>query len=133
MSEPISGAAAGVAGWKLLGGLAGASGIGAGIAAYIVMTMTKPKDDKEFRVSMASTIAVSLGGGASAIKYFGIEKWAGDVIGLMGLGGVMFACGLPGWLLVRALFHYMEKRKDADILDLAADGAQVVKTVKDAI
>lgn len=133
MSEPISTGVGAAFGWKALGGLAGASGIGAGVAAYIVMSMTKPKDDKEFRVSMASTIAASLGGGAAAIKYFGIEKWAGDVIGLMGMGGVMFACGLPGWLLVRALFHYIEKRKDADITELVADGAQAVKAIKDAI
>lgn len=126
MSEPISGTAAGVAGWKIIGGLAGASGIGAGVAAYIVMAMTKPKDDREFRVSMVSTLAASLGGGAAAIKYFGIEKWAGDAIGLMGMGGVMFACGLPGWLLVRALFHYIEKRKDADITEIVKDVKELV-------
>jgi hypothetical protein len=133
MSEPISGAAASVVGLKTLGGLVGAGGIGAGVAAYIVMAMTKPKDDKEFRVSMVSTVAASLGGGAAAIKYFGIEKWAGDFIGLMGMGGVMFACGLPGWLLIRALFHYIDKSKDADITEIISDGAQAIKTVKDAI
>jgi len=126
MSEPITTGAGGVVAWKALGGLAGAAGIGAGVASYIVMTMTKPKDDKEFRVSLASTIAASLGGGAAAIKYFGIEKWAGDVIGLMGMGGVMFTCGLPGWLLVRALFHYIEKRKDADLTEIIKDVKEMV-------
>lgn len=126
MSEPISGAAAGVAGWKVLGGLAGASGIGAGVAAYIVMTMTKPKDDKEFRVSMASTIAGSLLGGAAAIKYMGIEGWARDVIGLMGMGGVMLTCGLPAWLIIRALFHYIEKRRDADITEIVKDVKEMI-------
>lgn len=133
MSEPISSTAAGIFGWKALGGLAGAAGIGAGVASYVVMTMTKPKDDREFRVSLACTIAGSLGGGAAAIKYFGIEQWSKDVIGLMGQGGVMFTCGLPAWLLIRALFHYIEKRKDADITEIISDGAQAVKAVKDAI
>lgn len=133
MSEPISTGAGGVVAWKALGGLAGAAGIGAGVASYIVMTMTKPKDDREFRVSLASTIAGSLFGGAAAVKYLGIEHWAKDIIGLMGMGGVMLACGLPAWLIIRALFHYIEKRKDADITDIIADGAQAIKTVKDAI
>lgn len=133
MSEPISGTAAGIFGWKALGGLAGAAGIGAGVASYIVMTMTKPKDDREFRVALASTIAGSLGGGAALIKYLGVEHWSSDLIGLMGQGGLMFTCGLPAWLLIRALFHYIEKRKDADITEIIADGAQAVKIVKDAI
>jgi hypothetical protein len=135
MSEPISGAAAAGAavGWKALGGLAGAAGIGAGVASYIVMTMTKPKDDKEFRVSMASTIAGSLLGGAAAIKYLGIEHWSKDILGLMGQGGVMLTCGLPAWLIIRALFHYIEKRKDAGIDELVADGAKAVKAIKDAV
>ena len=37
MSEPISGTAAGVAGWKILGGLAGMGAIGLGLAAFVVI------------------------------------------------------------------------------------------------
>jgi len=133
MSEPISGAAAGVAGLKALGGLAAGSGVAAGLAAFVVMSMTKPATDKEWRVALASTFAGSIGGGAALIKYMGIERWAGDMLGLIGLGGIMFACGLPAWALVRALFAYLNKRRDADITEIIADGAQVVKTVKDAI
>jgi len=133
MSEPITTGAGAAIGWKALGGLAGAAGIGSGVAAYVVMTMTKPKDDREFRVSLACTIAGSIGGGAALIKYLGVERWTGDVLGLMGMGGLMFTCGLPAWLIIRALFHYIEKRKDADITEIIADGAQAVKTVKDAI
>lgn len=133
MSEPITTGAAGVASFKAIGGLAGAAGIGAGVASYVVMTMTKPRDDREFRVSLSCTIAGSLGGGAALIKYLGVERWANDVIGLMGMGGLMFTCGLPAWLLIRALFHYIEKRKDADITEIIADGAEAVKAVKDAI
>lgn len=133
MSEPISGTAAGVAGWKLLGGLAGVGGIGAGLATYVVMTMTKPKSDQEWHIAILTTILGSLCGGSALASYLGIQHWASDPIGLMGLIGVAFLCGLPSWLLVRAFFAYAEKKKGADIMELAADGAQAVKAVKEAL
>ena len=132
MSE-ITSAAAGAVGLKALGGLAAGSGIGAGLAAFVVMSMSKPKTDQEWRVALACTFAGSIGGGAALIKYLGIEHWSSDVLGLAGLGGVMFGCGLPAWALIRALFLYIDKRRDADITQLVADGAQAVKTVKDAL
>jgi hypothetical protein len=132
MSEPISTGAAGVAGWKILGGLAG-TGIGAGMAAYIVMSMTKPKTDQEWRVALACTLAGSLGGGASLISWLGLQRWADDVFGLVGMFGIAFACGLPAWLIIRALFIYIDKRRDADITQIIADGAEVVKNVKEAL
>lgn len=133
MSEPISTGAAGIAGWKIIGGLAGVGGIGAGLATYVVMTMTKPKTDQEWHVALISTIVGSICGGAALAQYMGWQHWAENTIGLMGLIGVCFACGLPSWLIVRALFAYIDKRRDADITVLIADGAQAVKAVKDAI
>lgn len=132
MSEPISSTAAGIFGWKALAGLAGTGGIAAAIAAYVVMMKTKPKDE-EFGPTIACSVVGSLGGGAATIKYFGFEHWANDVIGLIGMGGIIFACGLPAWLLVRAMFKWMEKRKDADIAEILTDGAQAVRNVKDAL
>ena len=132
MSEPLSTGAAGVAGWKILGGLAG-TGIGAGLAAFVVMAMTKPRTDQEWRVALACTLAGSIGGGAALISWLGIQGWANDVFGRMGMFGIAFACGLPAWLIIRALFIYIDKRKDADITQIIADGAQTVKAVKDAI
>jgi hypothetical protein len=133
MSEPISGAAAGVAGWKLLTSLAGMGAIGAGLAAVVVMTMSHPKDAKEWRVALISTVVGSVGGGACLVRYLGIQKWADDPFGLVAMIAIVFACGLPAWAIVRALFAYLNKRRDADITEIIADGAQVVKTVKDAI
>lgn len=133
MSEPISGAAAGVAGWKLLSGLAATGAVGAGFAAFVVMSMTKPKDEKEWRVALASTLVGSIGGGATLVRYLGIQHWAQDPFGMVAMLAIVFACGLPAWALVRALFAYMNKRRDADITDLIADGARAVKTVKDAL
>lgn len=132
MSEPISTGAAGVAGWKILGGLAG-TGIGAGLAAYIVMSMTKPKTNQEWHVALICTLVGSIGGGACLISWLGLQRWADDVFGLVGMFGIAFACGLPAWLIIRALFIYIDKRRDADITQIIADGAQAAKAVKDAI
>jgi hypothetical protein len=133
MSEPISGAAASAVGLKALGGLAAGSGIAAGLASVVVMSMTHPKDANEWRVALISTVVSSIGGGCALIRYLGIQDWASDTLGMAGLGGIMFAAGLPGWALVRWLFAYLNKRRDADITEIIADGAQAVKAVKDAI
>ena len=133
MSEPITTGAAGAIGWAKIGGLAGVSGIGAGLATYVVMTMTKPKTDQEWHVALITTIIGSICGGAALVQYMGWQQWAESLIGLMGLIGVCFACGLPSWLIVRALFAYIDKKRDADITEVIADGAQAVKAVKDAL
>lgn len=126
MSEPISSTAASVFGWKAIGGLAGLSGVGAGLAAYVVMTMTKPRSDQEWHVALISTLIASFGGGASFVKYLGIEHWINEPFGMVGLLGICFLCGLPGWLFVRSLFNYMEKKKNADITEIVHDIKEIV-------
>jgi hypothetical protein len=126
MSEPISGTAAGVAGWKLLGGLAGMGAIGAGLAAFVVMAMTKPKSDQEWRVALICTLVGSIGGGAALVRYLGIQHWVEDPFGMVAMLAVVFTCGLPAWALVRALFIFIDKRRDADL-------GQIVHDVKEMI
>jgi hypothetical protein len=126
MSEPISTGAGGVAAWKLIGGLAGMGAIGAGLAAFVVMSLTKPKTDQEWRVALICTLVGSIGGGAALVRYLGIQKWVEDPFGLVAMLAVVFACGLPAWALVRALFIFLEKRKDADL-------AEIVKDVKEMV
>lgn len=126
MSEPISGAAGAAAGWKILGGVVGLAGIGAGLSAYVVMCMTKPQDDREWRVALICTVMGSIGGGASLIWHFKLQPMMHDPFGLVGLLGLSFACGLPAWMFVRLLFNAFRKRRDADLLD-------VIKEVKDAL
>lgn len=121
MSEPISGTAAGVFGWKAIGGLAGMGAFGAGLAAVVVMSSTKPKSEQEWRVALISTVVASIGGGSAVVRYFGLQHWADDVFGLAALFALVFACGLPGWALVRAVFKYLDKKKDADIVELVQD------------
>lgn len=126
MSEPFSGTAAGVAGWKILGGLAGMGAIGAGLAAFVVMSMTKPKTDQEWRVALICTLVGSIGGGAALVRYLGIQHWIEDPFGMVAMLLLVFACGLPAWALVRALFIFIDKRRDADL-------AQIIKDVKEAL
>jgi hypothetical protein len=126
MSEPISTGAAGVAGWKLLGGLAGMGALGAGLAAFVVMSMTRPKSDQEWRVALVSTLVGSLGGGACLVRYLGIQHWADDVFGIVAMLALVFACGLPAWALVRALFKYLDKHKDDDLAELVQDAKKVL-------
>lgn len=126
MSEPISGTAAGVAGWKVIGGLAGMGAVGAGLAAFVVMSMTKPKSDQEWRVALVCTLVGSIGGGAYLVRYLGIQHWVNDVFGMVAMLALVFTCGLPAWGLVRALFKYLDKHKDADL-------AQLVKDVKEVL
>lgn len=127
MSEPFSGAAAGIAGWKALSGLAGMGAIGAALASVVVMSMTKPKTDQEWRVALISTVVASIGGGAWVVRYLGIQHWAHDPFGLAAMFALVFVCGLPGWALVRALFKWLEKRKDADIAQIVHDAKEALR------
>lgn len=121
MSEPISGAAAGAAGWKIIGGAAGAGAIGAGLAAVVVMCAMTPRSAKEWAVGIISTVVASIGGGAAVIQHFGLQDWAQSPIGLIAMLGLVFACGLPGWALVRWMFNYIEKNREKSIDDVVRD------------
>ena len=121
MSEPISGAAGGAAVWKLLGGLAGVGAIGAGLASVVVMCMMTPRSPKEWAVGLISTIVFSIGGGAGVIQHYGLESWAHKPVGLVAMLGLVFACGLPGWAIVRWLFNYIEAKRNATLADVVRD------------
>lgn len=114
MSEPGPlTAAGGVALYKL-----GAFGFVAVLAAIVVMAMTLPKTPREFVVALISTVVSSIGGGAFVIRWLEIGHWAQDDVGLIGLMGVVFVCGLPAWVLVRALFAWSESKKDRQITEI---------------
>ncbi len=124
MAEPASSSAAGaagIAGWKAVGGIAGVAAGGAGLAAIVVMLMTQPRSPREWAVGLICTVLGSIAGGAAVIQRFDMLAWTHSYIGLAGVLGLVFACGLPGWALVRALFTYLEKRKDKDLGELADD------------
>jgi hypothetical protein len=101
MPEPTSSGVAGAAAaYKAIGGAAGAAASGATLAAVVVS---------------------SICGGAITVEYFQLHHWAFSTIGLYAMGGVIFACGLPGWALVRWLFNFIEQRRDETIDEVARD------------
>ena len=52
------------------------------------------------------------------IRWLEIGHWAQDDVGLIGLMGVVFVCGLPARVLVRALFAWSEAKKDRQITEI---------------
>lgn len=129
MSEPGPlTAAGGIALYKL-----GAFGFVAVLAAVVVMAMTLPKTVREFTVAMISTSVSSICGGAFVVRWLGIAHWVNDDAGMIAIGGIIFVCGLPAWVLVRAWFKWAEKRRDKDLAELATDIAELRKTVTAAV
>ena len=92
----------------------------------VVILMTPPRTYREWAVGVISTVVTGIGGGAIAVQYFGLQEWVDSVTGLVALGGVIFGCGLPGWAIVRWVFNFIEKNRDAGI-------DEVAKEVKEAV
>ena len=137
MSEPISGsAAAGAAAFKAFGGpaavAAGAAGLGArgGMMMLMMMMTMTPRSPREWAVGLISTVVSSVAGGAAVVQKLGLQAWTHDYIGLVALFGVVFACGLPGWAVVRWLFNFIEKRRDKDLAEVAEDVRDAVAGAK---
>lgn len=129
MSEPGPlTAAGGIALYKL-----GAFGFVAVLAAIVVMAMTLPKTVREFTVAMISTSVSSICGGAFVVRWLGISYWVNDDAGMIAIGGIIFVCGLPAWVLVRAWFKWAEKRRDNDLTEIVGDLAELRKAVADAV
>lgn len=129
MSEPGPlTAAGGIALYKL-----GAFGFVAVLAAVVVMAMTLPKTVREFTVAMISTSVSSICGGAFVVRWLGIAHWVNDDAGMIAIGGIIFVCGLPAWVLVRAWFKWAEKRRDNDLTEIVGDLAELRKAVSDAV
>lgn len=121
MEPTSSGTAAGIAGWKLIGGLAGLGAIGAGLAAIVVMCITTPREPKEWAVGLISTVMASVAGGSAVVQYLSIQHWANSHFGLIALIGLCFTCGLPGWALVRWVFNSIRRREGQGIEQVIND------------
>jgi len=128
MPEPTSSTgAAGIAAWHGVGGAAGIAAGGAGLAAIVVMLMTPPRSPREWAVGLISTVLGSVCGGAAVIIYFNLQAWMTSIVGLLAVLGIVFACGLPAWAIVRACFTWLIKRRDHDIAELGKDARQAVR------
>lgn len=118
MTEPVSSTASGYALAKAIPIL------GPVLATIIVMCLATPKSRKEWIAALTSTVAMSLFGGSMIVDYFQLN------FGTMATTGLSFVCGLPAWVLVRALFAWMDKNKQKDIAELAKEVAKQVKDIK---
>ncbi|AMO77505.1 MULTISPECIES: hypothetical protein [Pseudomonas] len=116
MTEPASTAVGGIALYKL-----GAFGFFAFLAAILVMVMTLPKTPREFVVAMICTVVSSVCGGAFLVRWLDIGSWVQDDIGMIALCGIIFVCGLPAWVIVRAWFAWSESRKTASLPDMVKE------------
>lgn len=116
MTEPVSTAAGGIAVYKL-----GAFGFFALLAAILVMAMTLPKTMREFVVAMTCTVVSSICGGAFLVRWLDIGSWIQDDIGMLALCGIIFVCGLPAWVIVRAWFAWSEARKNTALPEMVKE------------
>ena len=123
MTEPASTAFGGIALYKL-GVLGACSAI---LVTIVVMAMTLPKTAREFVVAMICTVVSSIGGGAFVIRWFDLQHYANDDIGVIALTAVIFICGLPAWVVVRGWFAYTEASKGRSLLELIRDIRGAVK------
>lgn len=71
-------------------------------------------------------MVTGIGGGAIAVQYFRLQEWVDFVTRLVALSGVISGCGLPGWAIVRWLFNFIERNRDAGI-------DQVAKAVREIL
>lgn len=122
MVEPTSSAAGtGAAIWKAVGGLAAMGAIGAGLASIVVMCATRPRTAAEWAVGLISTVVGSIAGGSAVIMHYGLLHWAQHPVGLVAMLGLVFACGLPAWAVVRWIFNYIRRREGHDITEIVGD------------
>ena len=130
MAEPTStGAGLGYAAFKALGGAAGMAAGGATLAAIVVMLMTPPRSPREWTVGLISTVVGSIGGGAALINYLGLQAWMHTPEGSVAVLGLVFACGLPAWAIVRAVFTWLAKHSGQDIGQMASSAKADIKKV----
>lgn len=135
MAEPFSSSAAagagGAAAWNAAGGAAGVAAGATTLAAVVVLCASWPKSAREVAVALITTTMSSLCLGAFVAVHFELQNAIvaavlnGEKLGIgiefARLGGVLFACGLPGWFLVRAFFKFVAKHHDSDLVEIAKD------------
>ena len=89
------------------------------------MLITPPRTHREWAVGLISTMFTGIGG-AIAVQYFRLQEWVDSVTGLVALGGLISGCGLPGWAIVRWVFNFIEKNRDAGIDEVAKEVREVL-------
>lgn len=88
------------------------------MVATVVLMMRMPRSPQEWVTSLICTVVSSLAGGAFIIIKFGLHQWVTDIWGMIALGGFFFACGLPGWALVRWVFNFIDQREGRTLIEI---------------
>jgi hypothetical protein len=133
MSEPVSGGVGIFAGFKAIGGVPVALSLAAFLSALVVMCTNPPESRKEWFVAITSTVVSSICGGSYLVMRFGLQDWTLSYFGLSALFGLVFACGLPGWALVRWVFNFIRSKEGMTILEVAHDVVDDVKDIKEKV
>lgn len=88
------------------------------MVATVVLMMRMPRSPQEWVTGLICTVVSSLAGGALIIIKFGLHQWVTDIWGMIALGGFFFACGLPGWALVRWVFNFIDQREGRTLIEI---------------
>lgn len=125
MAEPVS--TIGVSAFFKIYGMAIVVILSAALIALVVMMIRMPRNPQEWAVGLICTVVSSITGGSFFIVKFGLHDWVNDVWGVLALGGFFFACGLPGWFLVRLTANFMSQRESKNILEVVRELKKEVK------
>ncbi len=123
MPEPTSSGVAGAAAFKAAGGSAAG---GALLSTIVVMLMTPPRTHRELsgRIDQHRGHRDRRRGHCRAVlRAAGVDS----VTGLVAMGGLIFGCGLPGWAIVRWVFNFIEKNRDAGVDEVAKEVKEVLR------
>lgn len=90
-------------------------------AATVVILITRPRSTLKWAVGLVSTVVSNTGGGAIRIECFDLQHRVNSPFRLCAMGGLMFACGLPGWAIVLWEFNFIGGNRDSGINDVARE------------
>lgn len=138
MAEPAStSAAGGLAAWKLAGSILGI-GVVVSAMGFLVLLPRTPREaigrilatmlgSALFGPVLVAAVYAKwpevFGAGVHLAAAVGLESW----VGLLVVGAPLLALGgLPVWWILGALVRWFERRKDKDIVELAADARKAV-------
>lgn len=131
--EPTSSTGLGIIGGKWLIAALATGGVSAALAATVVFCLTTPKTAKEWAVALITTFVSSVSLGSGMVLWLNLHLHLNSdnptqvFAALMAIGGCMFASGLPGWALVRALFNSITARNGQTLEQVFID----LKELKD--
>ncbi|ENZ1199059.1 TPA: hypothetical protein ACV20N_000427 [Acinetobacter baumannii] len=119
MAEPIS--TAGATAFFKIYGMAIVVILSTALIALVVMMIRMPKNPQEWAVGLICTVVSSITGGSFFIMKFGLHEWVNNVWGVLALGGFFFACGLPGWFIVRITTNFINQRESKNIVEVVKE------------